>query len=505
MLARSIVLGAFVGLACAAMAKAGEPALTLYNQNFGVVRDTVPLDLRKGVNEVRFTDTTAHLEPDSVILRDPTGKVKIQILEQNYRADPVTQELLLSLYEGKTIQFRVQHADKIEIITGKIVRAGYVPHSSLAFQRYGSQYYNSQMAMAYPGGGSGQPIIEVDGQLQFQLPGLPLFPALTDDTILKPMIQWVLNADGNGKLDAELCYVTGGMTWQADYNIVAPEKGDALDIVGWVTMDNQSGKTFENAKIKLMAGDVSKIQQEQPLARARMMADVGGGESPSVTEKAFEEYHLYTLERRTTLHDRETKQVEFVRAANVKSRTLYIYDGAKMDGQRYGGQNIEYLRAQREYGTQCNPKVWVMREFENKEENGLGIPLPKGRMRFYRQDSDGQLEFTGENVIDHTPKDEKVRVYTGNAFDLVGERRQTEFRVDNMRTAADEAFEIKLRNHKKEAVEIRVVEHLYRGLNWEIVKMSQDFQKTDSRTIEFTVTLEPDKEAVVTYAVHYTW
>jgi hypothetical protein len=238
----------------------------------------------------------------------------------------------------------------------------------------------------------------------------------------------------------------------------------------------------------------------------RVAADIAGpAGSPSVTEKAFEDYHLYSLERRTTLHDRETKQVEFVRAANVKTRTLYIYDGAKMNPQQYGGQNMEYLRTQREYGTQCNPKVWVMREFENNEANGLGIPLPKGRMRFYRQDSDGQLEFTGENVIDHTPKDEKVRVYTGNAFDLTGERRQTEFQIDGTRMWADESFEIKLRNHKKEAVEVRVVEHLYRGVNWEVGEKSQDFQKTDSRTIEFPVTLEPDKETVLTYTVHYTW
>src|SRR5207248_6193866 len=237
---------------------ASQPALTIYNQNFAVVRDTVPVDLKQGVNNVRFTETTAHLEPDSVILRDSTGKTNLQILEQNYRNDPVSQELLLSLFEGKTIDFLVVEPNKPNtIVQGKIVRSGYARHSQEAMQRYAM----AQSAMAYQSGGTSQPIIEVNGKLRFALPGQPLFPPLGDDTILKPTIEWQLQADKAAKLDAELAYVTGGMTWEADYNIVAPEKSDLLDFVGWVTMDNQSGKTFENAKIKLMAGDVSKIQE----------------------------------------------------------------------------------------------------------------------------------------------------------------------------------------------------------------------------------------------------
>ena len=156
--------------------------------------------------------------------------------------------------------------------------------------------------------------------------------------------------------------------------------------------------------------------------------------APAVTEKAFEEYHLYTLARPTTLLDRQTKQVEFVRAPGVKSKTLYVYDGAKIDWRRWRGYPMENLRQEPSYGTESNTKVWVMREFKNSQDNHLGLPLPKGRMRFYRQDTDGQVEFTGENTIDHTPKDELIRVYTGNAFDLVGERRRTDFR--RKRTAA---------------------------------------------------------------------
>jgi hypothetical protein len=299
---------------------ATQPALTIYNQNFAVVRDTVPIDLKQGVNNVRFTETTAHLEPDSVILRDPTGKTNLQILEQNYRNDPVSQELLLSLFEGKTIDFLVVEPNKPNtIVQGKIIRSGYVRHSQQAMQRYGQYYAMAQSAMAYQSGGTSQPIIEVDGKLRFSLPGQPLFPPLSDDTILKPTIEWQLQADKAAKLEAELAYVTGGMSWEASYNIVAPEKSDQLDFVGWVTMDNQSGKAFENAKIKLMAGDVSKIQRAEGYAFGgnEELAMRSAAAPPPVSEKAFEDYHLYNLARPTTLRDRETKQVEFIRANGV--------------------------------------------------------------------------------------------------------------------------------------------------------------------------------------------
>lgn len=483
-----------------------EPALTIYNQNFAVVRETVPLELERGVNPaIAFTDITAHVEPDSVMLRDPAGKRDLRILEQNYRADPISQGLLLSLYEGKTIDFLVQRGDSQKKMSGTIVRSGYTPHTS-AMQRYGRAYAQAQSAMAY--GPSGQPIIEMDGELRFGVPGIPLFPALTDDTILKPTLNWVIETNKAGPLDAELCYVTGGMTWEASYNLVAPEKDNALDVVGWVTMDNQTGKTFENARIKLMAGDVSKIEQERHEAMrfsGRPMA-IGGAMMPqAVSEKAFDEYHLYTLARRSTLRDRETKQVEFLRADGVKADRFYVYDGAKIDHNRYRGWNFESIRNDRGYGTECNTKVWAMCEFENKKSNGLGIPLPKGRTRFYRRDDDGQLEFTGENIIDHTPTDETVRVYIGSVFDLVGERRRMDYQVDSGRKTLDETFEIKVRNRKKTRVEIRVLERLYRGKNWEIRQPSEPFVKLDSQRIEFRIQVQPNEEAVVTYAVHYTW
>jgi hypothetical protein len=487
-------------LCVTALVFGADPALTIYNQNFAVVRETLPLDLKAGNNIVRFSGATAQLEPDSVILRDPAGKRAVQVLEQNYRNDPVSQDRLLSLYEGQTIEFSVSGADgATRTVRGKIVRSGYVPHYQ-AMSRYGAQYQANQMGMA-----SGQPIIEVDGKLQFTLPGQPIFPALGDDTILKPALDWLLFSAQPARFDAELSYISGGMSWSSDYNLVAPETGDTLDLVGWVTLDNQSGKQFDHAHIKLMAGDVNKVQPQRELMNEFSRMEQFQSVAPrQVTEKAFEDYHLYTLPEPTTLHDRETKQVEFLRASGIQSKRLYIYDGARFD---QGYVNYQDLRQIQNYGTQSNPHVWIMREFANSESNHLGIPLPKGRVRFYRRDHDGQVEFTGENQIDHTPKDEMVRLYTGNAFDITGERRQTKFdsRPRAPVSSLDESFEIKLRNHKKEAATVRVVEHLYRWTNWVITQESAPHRDVDSRTVEYELTLQPDEEKTLTYTAHYTW
>lgn len=488
----------FIAVVFASLALGADPALTVYNQNFATVRETIPLSLKQGVTQVRFTGASAHMEPESVILRDPTRKHALQILEQNYRADPVSVERLLALYEGQTIDFLVRQGERTEIVRGKIVRSGYAPRA-----RDPRQYYVSQPAQP-----PAQPIIEVDGKLRFELPGTPLFPALVDDTVLKPTLDWLIQSPQPGGFDAELCYVTGELNWSADYNLIAQGAGDDLDLVGWVTIDNKSGKTFENARIKLMAGDVNKLAPRGlSVDRVSTMGMAMGGAMapPPVSEKSFDEYHLYTLERLATLHDGETKQVEFVRASGIHSRLVYVYDGAKIDPNRYQGWNWEMLRNDPGFGAQSNPKVWVMRELVNSEANHLGIPLPAGRTRFYRRDTDGRLEFTGEDNIQHTPRAETLRVLTGAAFDLVGERKRLNFRIDQQRTVVEESFEIKVRNRKTTPVEVRVVEHLYRWFTWEIQSNSSPYKKTDARTIEFTVPLAPDEEKVITYQVRYTW
>ncbi len=461
-------LPALLLLAAASFSFAADPALTIYNGGYAVVRETLPIDLKAGVNQVSFAGVTAQVEADSVILRDIKGMAEFQILEQSYRNDPVSQAMLLSLFEGKTLEFvRLETNKPDRVVTGKVVRSGFVP-----------------------GGRSFvEPIIEVDGKLQFSLPGSPLFPSLGNDNVLKPTLNWKLNSASSGKIDAEVAYLSNGFTWEASYNLVATDKSDLLDVVGWVTMNNQSGMTFNDAKIKLMAGDVNRAQPEYPRAGRAMVADaMAFSAAKAVTEKSFDEFHLYTLGNPATLRDKETKQVEFVRASGVKAERLYVFDGAD--------QNRE--------GSDSPGKVQVYREFKNSEVNKLGLALPKGKVRFYSQDGDRQLEFVGENRIDHTPKDEVIRVLTGNSFDLVGEHRMTNNTEDGANRVATQSFEIKVRNRKKEPVEIHVVEHAARGGNWTLTAQSQPHEKKDAITFEFLVPLKPDEEKTVTYTIRYT-
>lgn len=461
-------LPALLLLAAASASYAADPALTIYNGGYAVVRETLPIDLKAGVNQVSFAGATAKVEPDSVILRDVAGKAEFQILEQSYRNDPVSQSMLLSLFEGKTLEFNRRETNKPDrVVSGRVVRSGFVP-----------------------GGRFVEPIIEVDGKLQFSLPGDPVFPSLGDDSVLKPTLNWKLSSASSGKIAAEVAYLSNGFTWEASYNLVATDKSDLLDVVGWVTMNNQSGMTFTDAKIKLMAGDVNRAQPEYPRAARAMVADgMAFAAAKAVSEKSFDEFHLYTLGNPATLRDKETKQVEFVRATGVKAERLYVFDGA---GHLYRGEEGE-------------GKVQVYREFKNSEANKLGLALPKGKVRFYSQDGDRQLEFVGENRIDHTPKDEVIRVLTGNSFDLKGEHRMTNNHEDGANRVASQTFEIKVRNHKKEPVEIRVLEHANRGGTWTITAQSQGHEKKDAHTFEFRVPLQPDEEKVVTYTIRYTW
>ena len=254
---REVVQVTCVFLLIGSPCSADDSALTIYNQNFVVVREVVRLELKKGTTEVRLTDMTSNLEPDSVILRDPQGQHPLQIVEQSYRADPVSQGLLLSLNESKTIDFLVQRGDRMEVVQGRIVRSGYLPSGPQFVQTvYGVQPVRAAT-------GQDQPIIEIDGKLRFGLPGIPLFPTLSDETIVKPTLNWLIESREASPVDAEFSYVTGGLNWDAAYNVVAPESGDQLELVGWVTIRNLTGKTFVNAHIKLMAGEVNKVQPPQ--------------------------------------------------------------------------------------------------------------------------------------------------------------------------------------------------------------------------------------------------
>jgi hypothetical protein len=474
---RASFLVCFAALGIGAFA---QPGLTIYNGRFAVVRDTVPLELKAGENSVRYFGATSHLDPSTVILRDPSGKVQLSIREQNYQNDPVNELTLLDRYEGQTLSFLVHDPKGDRTTEGKVIRSGYIP-----------------------GGEPLSPVVEVDGKILFDLPGKPLFPSVKDDSVLlKPLLNWKIQSSEPATLEAELAYLTSGLEWSASYNFVLPEEGELADMNGWVTVQNRSGKQFENAQIKLMAGDVRRVQpRTQPavykgnIMRAAMAAVPDG-----VEEKTFDDYHLYAIQRPTTLRDQETKQIEFTRASAVPTRRVYTYDPAP--GLQFVGQTI--LDREWNAGIQALRKVATSLEFTNSEASHIGVPLPAGQIRVYRKDGP-QLEFVGEDSIPHTPRNEVVRLNLGNAFDLTGDRVRTDFSVDQNNRTMEERFEIRLNNRGKKPVQIRVVEHLVRAANWSVSEKNLPFQKLDSNTIEFKVAVAPEREAVVNYTVRYTW
>ena len=444
--------------------------LTIYNEDFAVARTTVPLQLKAGVNEVTTTSVTSQLEPDSVVLRDPESHNPIQVLEQNYDSAVVTQGWLLEKYEGQTIDFQTagqqtftlptgeQKVVPPTVVSGKIVRAG------------------------------NEPLIEVNGKMQFQLPGTPLFPATTDGLLLKPTLRWRIDARKAASFPAELDYITHGMKWQATYNVLIPATEDTTgpekaDVMGWVTIENHTGTEFPEATIQLMAGDVAKIRDVRPKVMYEAMgrAQAAVAAPPEVTQKAFDEFHLYDLHRTVALKNGETKQVQFLEASNVTVQRRYELDGADEN---------------------TPTKVAVVEKIKNSEANHLGMPIPAGRLRVYRRDTDGQVQFVGESMIEHTPAEQEIGIVTGRAFDVTGTRKQTE--AHQASHSSDESYELKLSNQKAQAVTVHVIEHLNRD-NWKITAKSTDFTKKDVSTIDFPVMVPAKGEAVLTYSVHYSW
>ena len=396
----------------------------------------------------------------------------------------------------------------MKLVQGKILRAGYVPQFDL-LERYGQQYFYQ----INQGQQQQEPLIEMEGKLRYGLPGIPQFPSDAPGLTLRPTLHWLIGSEKPAKVAAELDYITRGLRWDATYNVVAPA-GDGptaqrLDMSGWVNVTNESGTDFRDASLQLMAGDVSKMVN----ANGGIYASAGAaqsvvlnslaGEPLQISQKSFDDYHLYDLHRTATLLDHQSKQIEFLNVAGISAERVYVYDGFNVAGRN--GQPNYYQWNQENFGTGTNKKVWIMQEFKNSDANHLGMPLPKGRMRFYRRDADGSLQFVGENTIDHTPKDESIKVYLGNAFDITGERTRTDFRSEMQARIIIESYKVVVKNAKDSVASVRVVEHLYRTANWDISKNSSPFTKTDSQTMEFDVEVPAHGEKDVTYTVTYTW
>ena len=453
---------------------------------YGVVRETRKIEIKEGENTIRFSDVASGIDPTTVNFQSLTAPDSTAVLEQNYEYDVVSAQKLLEKYLGKDVTVSRKASPDVtrpvEDVTGRLLSSD---PSNLVIQ-----------------GEKGEVIVISRNEVT-------AVRLAKSDTglITKPTLVWKVAADKGGQHSAQVTYQTDGLTWRADYNVVVNKDDSAADIGAWVSILNESGASYPNAKLKLVAGDVQRIQPPEELYRGRQMAQQMAKASRADTgfqEKSFFEYHLYTLGRPTSVSNNSTKQIElFEPKHNVPVTKTFVYYGLP--------EQVRYWitpepNQDRNLGTQSNKKVDIYLQIKNSEKNGLGIPLPAGRLRVYKQDeADKTNEFIGEDVIQHTPKDEEVLVKLGTAFDIVGERKQTDFTANYDQHVITESFEIKVRNHKKEAVKVLVRENLFRWTNWEITKKSQDFEKVDYRTIHFPIEVPAGGEQVVTYSVKYTW
>lgn len=446
---------------------------------YALVRDGRKMTLESGSGILRFADVAKRIDPTTVSfesLTDPTGT---RVVEQNYQYDLVNREKLLERYVGEQITIEQFNGSELERITGTLLSAS---GGSLILQRASGEVVSLSST------------------------GNVLFPNLPGGLITKPTLVWLVDAKRGGSHSTRVSYQTQGMTWWSDYNINLRESGRdcAMDLSSWVTIVNQSGASYPAAQLKLIAGEVNRAPSAgQP--QALMMKARGGAIAESAdqgfTESSLFEYHLYTLGRRSDLPDNSTKQLElFPTAVNVVCTKQLVFTAAPQPWSHWA-QPI----SDQGYGATSEGTVGAYLEFENKESNQLGVPLPAGRMRVNQASVDGTLEFIGEDVIKHTPRNETVHIKLGNSFDVVGERRQTGFTMDSAGKIIDESFEISVRNRKKSAVEVVVREYLYRWSTWNITAKNHDYQKQDAQTIDFPLQIGADSEAKLTYTVRYTW
>ncbi len=475
--------------------------VTVYNEDLGLVKEERSIVLKKGLNHIRLTDIPAQIEATSVRFHSLKSPLKTYVKEQNYEYDLASDAKLLHRYLDKSIQVITKDGNHYEGILISGVRQ-YVQTRS--FWNYATQQQETKSEINYSYGNlviardrEKGPISIVqlhDNVREIKLPSLPA------GLITRPTLAWQLVSDTAGEHLCRLTYLTKGMNWRADYTALIHPDDTLLDLGAWVTINNHCGTTFDKARVKLMAGDVSRPGRERrPELRSYVYGK--GEEGPAAEARTVFEYHLYALDEITDLKDNQTKQIKLLKADKVPIEKFYVYDGVllRQDWYRYGRQD------NKSYGTQCDKKVMVFLEFVCSKKNGLGVALPRGIVRMYKRDEDGSLEFIGEDEIDHTPANERVRLRVGKTFDIVGERKQTDFTLIEPRHIYDESFEIAVRNQKKEEVQVRIVEHLYRWSDWEIRESSDPYIKTDSRTIEFRVKVPAGTEKKVTYTVRYKW
>jgi len=429
--------------------------VTIYNGNLGLVKDVRETRLPTGLHETEFTDVAAQIDPTTVHLKSLTDPAGLRILEQNYEYDLLSSQKLMEKYVGRMV--RLYNTDGTYLEAKLLSTAG--------------------------------PVFEINGQIHLGHNGRLVLPSLPENLVSKPTLVWLLRNALAGPQRVEASYLTGGITWKADYVLVLNPADTKADVTGWVTIDNRSGATYGNAALKLVAGDVNRAVDGRRSQRAMEIATKAASMAEAARDfksEGFFEYHLYTLDGRTTIKDNQTKQLTLMAAGDVPVVKQLIYYGAQ-----------DYYRTS--YGVpMSNQKIGVYFDIKNSKDNRLGVPLPKGKVRVYKADASGSQQFVGQDWIDHTPKDERVKIKMGDAFDLVGERTQKEWRkiASNL---YEVEWEISLRNHKKEDQTVTVIEPV--PGDWQVLTSTHAWEKPEAHTLKFQVPVMKDGAAKLTYRV----
>jgi hypothetical protein len=443
-----------------------ELNVTVYNSNIALVRDVRNLSLPSGTFRLKFMDIAATVNPATVHFRSLTDPEKLSVIEQNYEYDLLEPAKLLHKYVGKEVTL-VRTYQESGTTKHEEIKAILLSDNNGPVWKIGNDIVTGMFAESYR------------------------FPEVPANLYDRPTLLMSLENSGPRKQQIEASYLANNLSWTADYVLTVARDDKNADLDGWVTVVNNSGTAFHNAHLQLVAGELNRVQPPAPMPMAAMEMTKSRAAAPQFQQEAFSEYHLYTLGRKTSVEDKETKQISLLQGSGIPVEKVFL-----VNGQYY------YYRNQQTPGAPLKDPVMVYYKFRNEEKNGLGIPLPAGNVRVYQKDSKGGILFAGEDRIDHTPKDEEVSIHIGNAFDVVAEHKQTDFKHVDTHTW-EFAYEVTLRNHKDIPIVVQVNEPI--GGEWEMLSSTYKYTKTAAFAAQFNVPVAKDGTSVLKYRVRATW
>lgn len=438
-------------------------AITVYNSNVGVVKETRLVHIQQGIQTLKFMDVPSRIDPATVSLRSLIDGTSLRVLEQNYEYDLVSHQKLLEKFVGQKVELAWLNPEskKEEIIEATLLST------------------------------QGGNIFRIGDKISLGHPGRIVLSKIPESLSLQPTLVWLLENKLATPQRLEVTYLASGINWKADYLAILNPSEAQIDLTGWVTIENRSGAAYRNALLRLVAGDIQRIREERMPDRAAPRVAMAAKEAaPPFKEESFFEYHLYSLERGTTIHDNETKQMLLFHAPQVPVNRLYIFQGQPQF-----------------YFTRHDPKalkqkVGIYLELVNRQDNRLGMPFPRGVVRVYKEDKDGTLQFVGEDRVDHTARNEKIKVKVGEAFDVASERVQTDYKHPDSRLY-EVGFEVALRNQKNEDIKILVEEPI--PGDWEMISNTHPYEKVQANLIRFHVPVSKNQEVKVRYKVRFRY